>query len=286
MIPDSRCNRVYFSAKLPEACPQTYLGLVDILDRYGVPHSLLKRTKDIWCRDYMPIQNAEESFIAFGYRPDYLMDTRKHRATITDGYNAAVSNHFFNLSDFRHVIVDGGNLVHCGSKAIMTAKVFEENPWMDAEELCRLLRTRLDAEIIFLPWDTEEIFGHTDGLVRFIDEDTVLMTNYEQVDKRMAERFRRILKARFKNVAELHYKGRHSSEHSWAYVNWLQTDKVLIIPKFGIPEDDQAFEQISALMPDYKGRIEMVDATDLICYEGCLNCASWSIFDPKEDLPF
>ena len=103
----------------------------------------------------MPVQNTEESFIAFGY-----------------------------LSDFRHVIVDGGNIVHCGSKAIMTAKVFEENPWMDAEELCRLLRTRLDAE-----------------------------------------RFRRILKARFKNVAELHYKG-------------------------------------------------------------CLNCASWTIFDPKEDLPF
>lgn len=286
MIPDSRCNRVYFSAKLPEACPKTYSGLIDILDLYGVPHSLLKRTKDIWCRDYMPIQNTEESFIAFGYRPDYLMDTRKHRATITDGYNAAVSNHFFNLSDFRHVIVDGGNLVHCGSKAIMTTKVFEENPWMDAEELCRLLRTRLDAEIIFLPWDTEEIFGHTDGLVRFIDEDTVLMTNYGQIDKRMAERFRRILKARFKNVAELHYKGRHSSEHSWAYINWLQTDRVLIIPKFGIPEDKQALEQISALMPDYKGRIEMVDATDLICYEGCLNCASWTVFDPKEDLPF
>ena len=50
-------NRVYFSALLPEVCPVTYNGLVEILDRYGVPHSLLEGTKDIWCRDYMPIQS-------------------------------------------------------------------------------------------------------------------------------------------------------------------------------------------------------------------------------------
>ena len=43
-----------------------------------------------------------------------------------------------------------------------------------------------------------------------------------------------------------------------------------------IPE---AYEQIAKLMPNYKDRIEMVDATDLIRYEGCLNCASWVVKD-------
>ena len=43
-----------------------------------------------------------------------------------------------------------------------------------------------------------------------------------------------------------------------------------------IPE---AYEQIAKLMPNYKDRIEMVDATDLIRYEGCLNCASWVVED-------
>ena len=55
MIPESLCYRVYFSALLPEVCPVTYKGLADALDRYGVPFSLLKGTKDIWCRDYMPL---------------------------------------------------------------------------------------------------------------------------------------------------------------------------------------------------------------------------------------
>ena len=49
MIPESLSNRVYFSALLPEVCPVTYSGLVEILDRYGVPHSLLEGTNlHIW----------------------------------------------------------------------------------------------------------------------------------------------------------------------------------------------------------------------------------------------
>ena len=57
---------------------------------------------------------------------------------------------------------------------------------------------------------------------------------------------------------------------------------MLILPRFNVPEDEQAFAQISSLMPEYDGRIEMVDATDLIRYEGCLNCASWTVYEPKE----
>ena len=91
-----------------------------------------------------------------------------------------------------------------------------------------------------------------------------------------AARFRRILRAHFTNVHELSFRATKPHKYSWAYINWLQTDKVLILPKFGIPEDQEAYEQISRLMPQYDGRIEMVDATDLIRYEGCLNCVSWT----------
>jgi dihydrofolate reductase len=40
----------------------------------------------------------------------------------------------------------------------------------------------------------------------------------------------------------------------------------------------QAFEQITSLMPIYQGHAEMINAKDLICHEGCLNCASWTIY--------
>ena len=89
MIKESLCNRVYFSALLPEACPVTYKGLVEVLDRHGVPHSLLEGTRDIWCRDYMPVQMTDHEFVSFDYHPDYLLDTQAHRRSISDGYAVA-----------------------------------------------------------------------------------------------------------------------------------------------------------------------------------------------------
>lgn len=286
MIPESLNNRVHFSALLPEVCPVTYSGLVEILDRYGVHHSLLEGTKDIWCRDYMPIQTIDNRFVLFRYEPDYLLDTARHKASITDNSIAGRYVGSSYLEDSRGIKIDGGNVVHSGRKVLMIAKVFEENPQWTSRDLIECLTRIFGADIIFLPWDTNEIYGHTDGIVRFIDEDTVLMTNYTQFDPDMAVRFRRILKSQFKTVHELSFKSAKPHKYSWAYINWLQTDKVLILPKFNIQEDQEAYDQISKLIPHYKGRIEMVDATDLIRYEGGLNCASWTLYDtPNRDLP-
>lgn len=282
MISENFSNLVYFSSLLPERCPKTFGGLKEVLDRYGVEYRLLEGAKDIWVRDFMPIQVVPHAFELFRYNPDYLQDTAQHRASITDNYE--ISRHIAAapISDHRSIVLDGGNVVHDGSKVIMTTKVFEENPAWRVSELSMHLEMTFGAKVIFLPWDSNEIYGHTDGIVRIVNPDTVLMTNYAQFDEKTAARFKRCLKPHFKNVKELKYKVKHLSKDSWAYINWLQTDKVLILPKFNIPEDEQALNQIERLMPDYKGRIEMVDATDLIKYEGCLNCASWTIFDGPE----
>lgn len=282
MISENYSNLVYFSSLLPERCPKTFGGLKEVLDRYGVEYRFLDGTKDIWVRDFMPIQVVPHVFELFRYNPDYLQDTAQHRASITDNYE--ISRHIATapISDHRSIVLDGGNVVHDGSKVIMTTKVFEENPAWRVSELSMHLETAFGAKVIFLPWDSNEFYGHTDGIVRIINPDTVLMTNYAQFDSKMAARFKRCLKPHFKRVKELRYKVKHLSKDSWAYINWLQTDKVLILPKFNIPEDELAFHQVERLLPEYEGRIEMVDATDLVRYEGCLNCASWTISDPTQ----
>ena len=99
---------------------------------------------------------------------------------------------------------------------------------------------------------------------------------------KMAGRFRRCLEPHFKTIPELRFDIKKPYKNNWAYINWLQTDKVLILPKFNAPEDEQAFEQISTLMPEYEGKIVTVEATDLIRHEGCLNCASWTVYEPEE----
>lgn len=284
MIPENRSNRVFYSAKWPEACPKTYRNVTAILDKYGVPHSALQGTNDIWVRDFMPIQVSPGEFKIYNYLPDYLRDYKKYQHLISDPIEVCKKNNINADTGISAVRMDGGNVVHGGLKVIMTAKVFEENPWGSIHDLPRLLQMHFGANLIILPWDTKEIYGHADGIVRFVDDDTVIMTNYQQFDPKMAARFRNILKAHFKRVYELNFKVKKLSPNSWAYINWLQTDKVLILPSFGIPEDEQAFRQIERWMPEYRGRIEMADATDLVRGGGCLNCATWTIDDTNPQI--
>ena len=53
------------------------------------------------------------------------------------------------------------------TKVILTDKVFEENPVLSHDYLCQRLRMSLGAEPLFVPWDANEIYDHTDGVVRF-----------------------------------------------------------------------------------------------------------------------
>lgn len=268
---------IYFSDLFPKKCPKTYRGLVEVLDRYEVEHRLLKGTRDIWCRDYMPIEVYPGHFVAWGYNPDYLQ-TEKLRQTITDGKMVAERNLGIDICDRQYILVDGGNVVRDYGKMIMTSKVFEENPHIPVEHLARDLKDTMGAHLTVIPRDRFECYGHADGMVRILNENTVLMTNYSQIDPDLATRIRRRLEPSFKNIRELHYNVERPSKHNWAYINWLKTDKVLILPKFNIPEDEQALKQVKRLIPKYKDRIEMVDATDLIGFGGCLNCISWDVY--------
>lgn len=277
MIQDSECNRVFFSALLEDRCPIAFQGLTTVLDRYGVPWSLLEGTSDIWCRDYMPLQVRPDRFAEYDYRPDYLLRSARYRATLTDG-NAICERLGCSCDGaLRPLILDGGNVVKADGRVIMTGKIFEENPGDDLALLIGRIQDALDARMVVLPWDSNEEFGHADGICRHVGGDSVLMTNYADFDPDMARRFRKILSANFREVAELSFGTHRAHKYSWAYINWLQTEQVLILPEFGIPEDERAFEQISRLMPAYAGRIEMVDARDLVIHGGCFNCCSWTI---------
>ena len=287
MIQDNCCNRVYFSALLRDRCPIAFHGLTEVLDKYNVPWSLLEGTKDIWCRDYMPIQILPDRFVGYNYHPDYLTQRPDDIATITDGIEICERLGYSCSHYLEMVKIDGGNIVKADGRAILTSKVFEENPDVHLPEFIHTVENCLGARLVILPWDANEEFGHSDGICRYIGEDRVLLTNYADFDSRMAERFRNILKSCFKQVEELTFNThRKPHKHSWAYINWLQTEQVLILPKFGIEEDEQALEQISRLMPEYAGRIEMVDASDLVIHGGCFNCCSWTIREePCYELP-
>jgi len=300
MITDNHTNHVYFSSLLPKKCPMLNSHIVDALQKRDVPFTYLKGTKDIWCRDFMPIQIDENQFVFYKYTPNYLQDKiGLTLQTDTEFVFQEESNRLIRLlpmsieeklySDgLRHIpvrypvfhrieldlVMDGGNVVKCGDKVVMTDKVFVENKDKTHTEVQRMLEEAFRCDVVFLPWDRYEIFGHSDGEVHFIGGNRVLMTNYAEFDKTVATKFLRILERHF-DVAILKYNVKRKHKRSWAYVNFLQVGKLVLVPQLGIPEDEQALEQIASAMPDCE--VVGIPALEAVRRGGALNCISWNI---------
>lgn len=276
---DQDVNLVYFSKKLldmPEIL-QVYKEICSILDEYGVAHEVLEDTKDIWCRDYMPIQTYPQRFVQYDYEPDYL-DCEEYRETKTNPNAASDSIHLVRKKT--RLILDGGNIIRTAQGIIMTRKAYNANN-MNQKDFERMFYQDFGIKkITWLKWDKSEIYGHSDGIVRYIDNNRVLMTNYAEFDKNIADSFRNSMKHDGYEVEELHFSSytmpRNDDDLSWAYINYLQTSKVIIVPLLGIEEQDkEALAQIQNMFPkvDVKG----VYAVPLLKGEGGFNCFSWTI---------
>lgn len=272
MVTDRLTDTVYFSEWLRKDFPAVTGDICGRLDRHGVGYGFLRHTEDYWCRDYMPIQVSCDKYVQYVYEPDYLV--KKGGKFMTDP-TAALKD--LNISTVRtDLIIDGGNVIRCPDKVIMTEKVFYENSRFSRNEVFAALEQLFECEPVFLPWDRAEKFGHADGVVRWVDGNTVLLTSYDE-SRSFAEAFRKELERHF-DVIEMKYDMTpRNRKLSWAYINFLQTKDVILVPVFNIMEDEQAMEQIGNAFPDYAGRIEAVDMSEIIGLGGGLNCISWNI---------
>ena len=295
MITDNHTNTVYFSNLLLEKCPVLNAHIVDALRKRDIPFTYLKGTKDIWCRDYMPIQIEKDRFVFYRYTPNYLQDKtgltlqtnpelvfqeesnelpRLLPMSVEEEMRPiSISHQVFPRFELE-LVMDGGNVVKCGNKVVMTDKVFVENKDKTPQEVQRQIEEAFQCEVVFLPWDRNEKYGHCDGIIHCLGDNRVLMTNYADFDKGIADEYLRILEKYFE-VTILKYNVKRKHERSWSYINFLQIGTLVLVPQLGIPEDEQALEQICSALPDCE--IVGIPALEAVSRGGALNCLSWNI---------
>ncbi len=140
MIADSDTNVVFVAGSLERRFPTVYRGLASILSGHAIPLRTIQETRQVWCRDYMPIQVAEDGFVQFRYGPDYL--TGKYRHLRADG---EIGPKLPWLAGCLRsgVVLDGGNVVGWGDRAIVTDKIFRENPGRSRKVVAEDLRNDL-----------------------------------------------------------------------------------------------------------------------------------------------
>lgn len=277
MIADWEANSVYFSKWLRHKYPRTSANIENEMAKFGAQAHYLPATRDIWARDYMPIQVSSDKFVEYIYDPDYLKYKDKFK---TDTQEVC---EIIQLKTKRTTfILDGGNVVKSSSAVIMTNKVIYENIKNYSEkqlldELCDLFEVE---EIIIIPWDNECLFGHADGMLRFIKDRRILISGfYENGDDEFREMILDPLRKRGFSIEWLRCSEGKEKEDNIAYINFLQTTDFILVPKLNRPEDDKAFDQISKFFPEYsrKKKITQIDMQDIFKKSGALNCISWTI---------
>ena len=278
MITDSLTNTVFFSSLLPKKCPILNQRITEVLEAHEIPYSYLSETKEIWCRDFMPIQIAEDRFVSYKYTPNYLQDKKGLRLqTNPEAVLQARQNrltHVLQNAIKVDLVLDGGNVVKCGDIVVMTEKVFAENRGKSPIEVDRILKDAFRCDVVYLPWDHQVTFGHSDGIVHFAGDGKVLITNYCDISSHFYCRFRVALEKHFE-VIPLYYKTKKTHARSWAYINFLQVGKLVLVPQLGLEEDEQALEQIGNALPNCE--VVGIPSLEAVRRGGALNCISWNI---------
>lgn len=283
--------------KKPIICTSPYLrttsycngvakDLFAALDRLGIQHMELSNTMDIWCRDYMPVLLFDDGYYAtYQYQPDYLWNKKCNRKYITNQTNASKGLEI-NTSLSMGLVFDGGNYVRHNDKrkstVFMTDKILMENSFCPSHELIVKLHLSLAADIVLLPWDMDEPYGHADGMVAPLPDGRLLLNNYCQTAKgKKKDYYKRLLKmldGHFPFV-ELSYDCK-LEEDSWCYLNFLKVPGAVLLPCLSrgarCDNDQAAIEKFKELFPD--DEIIPIYAKSLINRGGGLHCVTWEYF--------
>ena len=262
---------IYFSQHL--TAYSCWTNIKQALEENGIAYGLLPNTKDIWARDYMPAY-SNGHYVSYVYNPDYLQN-EKNKKYITDNVEEVFD--FSNDSVIKtKLVIDGGNVILCGDKVIMTDKIFNENSSLSKEEVIAEIERVFSAKLVVIPWDKEEEFGHADGMVRYVSDNHVLINQYKDIDPEFRQKLIDSLSPYFSEISELEY-GKASSNQSWAHINYLQVENYIFVPQLGIMTDKLALEQISKVFPTSK--VVPVEVKGIVKNGGALNCVSWNHYE-------
>ena len=260
---------IYFSALLPVLYPTDAETLFATLAARGVPYALLDGTRDVWVRDFMPVRTGSGKLVSFRYEPSYLRDCPALR---TD-FRRDIAPQLALTPVYADINLDGGNVVFSpsGARVLISDRVFSENPEYPSAALVRELLELLEAEVIVLPSLKSDMTGHADGMARFLDDRTVLC-NRPLSSCGFEQQVKRTVQDCGLDAVDFSFVPTGGVSAVGCYLNYLETERVVFLPVFGIEQDAEAETFARQL---FSKEIVPVNIREIAQQGGCLNCISW-----------
>lgn len=219
-------------------------------------------TDRIWLRDDGPttVLTGPNPSPAFIWNP-YILSPALPYFKFDFEVGSALAT-YLNVPVYRlPLVIEGGNIIEDGQGTVMVLEsVYAKNPDVNTDQLKKIMKDYFGAErLITLPIVPGEVCGHIDMVVKFVDEDTVLVAeadknhhwynSLETIAKTLAETDA-VTGAKYE-VVRLPLPTTKNKEE-WSYINSLTVNNKVIVPIYNAPEDEVALEIYKKTMPDYE----------------------------------
>ncbi|EDO33816.1 predicted protein [Nematostella vectensis] len=198
---------------------------------------------DLWMRDFPPCMPKQQ--VKFSYKPQYIKASRAtHDASRFDKFAVMVGLPQWEKSD---LVLEGGNIVENGEDiAIVTERIFDDNKKFSEKEVIRRVEQTIKRKVVVVP-DPEDTTGHADGIVSFLDKNTLLITMlddkggkdfYEDIKKEVTDSYPHL------KIIPLPSYSKKTKKHGFntaegSYANSLVTYNAVYVPCYGNHKKDE-----------------------------------------------
>jgi agmatine deiminase len=289
-IPDMCVNHhdvVFVTQALAWRYPEVYWPLKINLEANGIVVKTINRTRNIWIRDYFPVQ-VDGEFLRFNYSYGEKWLAKYPQLDLS---NEPWTGHIAPIRYFPQIKLDGGNVVQGYNKVIMTDKVIKDNSTSVISQLEKIL----NAEVIIIPVEPGDSLGHSDGICQFVHPKRVIINDYSLVaekDKRFIEYEKKLTKALDKSGLLYDHMPFGYAEWDWKmtekqfresfpeaddfnpafgyYINFLLVGNVILMPAMRIPMDIEVMNYLKSIYTQCN--IIAIDSQKLSMEGGLLHC--------------
>lgn len=248
---------------------------------------LVLPTNDVWIRDYGAIFSKDKHGKRVAVNAIYAV-LPEYPQGDDNGMTERYAAHYGTPVQPLDLHTEGGNLWSDGAGTfIMSNQLFYSNRYYTRERMMGYLHSVFDFEkALITPRLTLEETGHVDLLVKLASADTVLVASPEITTAEALRKTRRLFERETNargqryNVIDLPTPPLYLNWVFYTirrhYTNSLTVNGRVLVPTFGIPQDDVALRVYEQAMPDYE--IIPVDSRIGANGGGAVHCMTKEIF--------
>jgi len=249
--------------------------------------------QDIWIRDFAPIYIIGDIAMKSLYAPAYFKESDQKYALLDNNTGRIVAESLgFKTIDINicndFLILDGGNIIYNNGTGFTTNRIISDNESKSIDDIKNYFSEHFGInKLLILPVEPGDETGHIDGMVRFINDSTIVVGAYPdnyQEGKIFMDKIANLIQSElpdFKIIRVLNEippdpDSNYQIPSAFGnYINFLVIGETLFMPKYGIEDKDYAAYKI------YKKYFKNVvfiekDIEKLASLGGVLNCITWN----------